>query len=89
MMLDESADLKGIVAAMFIQILGRMPSKHGFAERGEKRLVDLREQTDRGYQGMRATMIRGYYPGTWTKPLNTGTGLKMLYQTADVRTEMN
>ena len=39
----------------------------GYAERGGEKIAYLREQTDRGYQGMRERQWIRILSGTWTK----------------------
>lgn len=90
-MLDESVDPeKVLLPAMFIQILVENAIKHGLSlKEGEKRLRICVSRQTGGTRVCVSDNGLGYYPAHGQNLYNTGTGLKMLYQTADVLNGMN
>lgn len=89
--LDNTVDPeKVLLPAMFIQIPVENAIKHGLSlKEGEKRLQICVSKQAGGTRICVCDNGLGFYPERGQNVFSTGTGLKMLYQTADVLNGMN
>lgn len=89
--LDEAVNPeKVLLPAMFVQILVENAIKHGLSlKEGKKRLCICVNRQTGGTRVCVSDNGLGFYPEHGQNMFSTGTGLKMLYQTADVLNGMN